>query len=414
MSPTQLTTRARLAVLWIFAANGAIFASLASRFPDIKVMLGLTPGQLGATLLVGSLGAVVGLPLAGPLNQRFGAAHCVRAGAALIMLCYGFAGLALTLWGDRTLFAIGLFGGMFGMGLWDVSMNLEGATVEKREGRTIMPWFHAAFSGGTVIAALLGALASALKIAPATHFVTATALMVLSAFWLSTRFLPRGFEAEVEAAEAAQPASSRSAWLEPRTLLVGVMVLVAAFTEGTANDWVAVALHEGYHLPTWAGVLGFAVFLTAMTLGRILGASLIDRHGRVGLLRVLFLAATVGSLLVVFGGPWLAFLGAAIWGIGASLGFPVGMSAAADDPRRAAARMSVVSTIGYVAFLAGPPALGALGDRVGVLHSLLAVGAMAVIAMLVVPAAREPQRVGEPQPDTDPQPPVEEPTSVVG
>jgi len=140
------------------------------------------------------------------------------------------------------------------------------------------------------------------------------------------------------------------------------------------------------------GVVGFAVFLTAMTAGRLLGTRVLDERGRVPVLRVLFVSAVVGCLLVVYGGPVLAFVGAAIWGVGASLGFPVGMSAAADDPRRAAARMSVVSTIGYTAFLAGPPLLGFLGDHVGVLHSLLVVGAMAIVALVALPAVREPAR----------------------
>jgi hypothetical protein len=85
---------------------------------------------------------------------------------------------------------------------------------------------------------------------------------------------------------------------------------------------------------------------------------------------------------------WVAFIGCAIWGVGASLGFPVGMSAAADDPRRAPLRLSVVSTIGYTAFLAGPPLLGFLGNEFGVLNSLLVVGAVSVLALAVVPATR--------------------------
>ena len=150
----------------------------------------------------------------------------------------------------------------------------------------------------------------------------------------------------------------RSAWLEPRTLLIGVVVFAAAFTEGTANDWLAVAFVEGHELPAWAGVLAFATFLTFMTLGRIAGTGLLDRYGRVPVLRVSFALAAVGAALVILGSPWVAFVGTAVWGVGAALGFPVGMSASADDAERAAARMSVVATIGYVAFLAGPPVLG--------------------------------------------------------
>ena len=136
------------------------------------------------------------------------------------------------------------------------------------------------------------------------------------------------------------------------------------------------------------GVIAVSVFLSAMTLARILGTSALDRFGRVTILLVLFGTAFAGSLMVVFGSLPVAFAGAAVWGIGASLGFPVGMSAASDDPARAAARLSVVSTMGYTAFLSGPPLLGLLGDRVGTLHALLAVGVAAVIAMVSVPAAR--------------------------
>jgi MFS family permease len=115
----------------------------------------------------------------------------------------------------------------------------------------------------------------------------------------------------------------------------------------------------------------------------------LDKFGRVLVLRVLFGATLIGCLLFVFGGPVGAYFGAALWGLGASLGFPVGMSAASDDPKRAAARISVVSTIGYCAFLAGPPVVGFLGEAVGILMALLAVGAMSALAFVLVPAARE-------------------------
>jgi MFS family permease len=166
------------------------------------------------------------------------------------------------------------------------------------------------------------------------------------------------------------------------------MVLAAAFTEGTANDWIAVAFVEGHEATATAGVFGLSAFLLFMTAGRVLGSMALDKFGRVLVLRVLFTATLVGCLLFVFGGPIGAYFGAAIWGLGASLGFPVGMSAASDDPKRAAARISVVSTIGYCAFLAGPPVVGFLGERVGILQALLVVGLVSALAFLSVTAAR--------------------------
>jgi MFS family permease len=253
----------------------------------------------------------------------------------------------------------------------------------------VMPHFHAAFSGGTVVSALVGAGMSRAGVPLTVHFAGAVVVTVVLAWWALPHFLPRSTEQPAAARAARQ--RHRSAWLEPRTLLIGVVVFAAAFTEGTANDWLAVAFVEGHDLEKWVGVLAFATFLTFMTLGRIVGTSLLDRYGRVPVLRVSFALAAVGAAMVIYGAPWLAFAGTAVWGVGAALGFPVGMSASADDAERAAARMSVVATIGYAAFLAGPPVLGLLGDRVGVLHSLLVVGALAVLALAVVPAVRKPE-----------------------
>lgn len=386
---TRVVRTAMIAVFTAFALNGAVFAAFASRVPDVKHALGLTAGQLGLTLLAMSLGSLLGLPLSGWVVHHLGAARTLLGAAVVQAAGLGLLGIGVNVVGDRLVTMVGLFLVGVGTGTFDVGMNLEGASVERHLGRSIMPHFHAAFSGGTVVSALVGAGLSFLHVSVLAHLAGAAVLLLLVTPWFLRAFLGRAVEVDEAGAKVKAKAGIASAWLEPRTLLIGVVVLAAAFTEGTANDWVAVALADGYGLERWVGVLGFAVFLSFMTAGRLLGTRLLDERGRVPVLRVLFVSAVVGCVLVVFGGPVLAFVGAAIWGVGASLGFPVGMSAAADEPRRAAARMSVVSTIGYTAFLAGPPLLGFLGDHVGVLHSLLVVGAMAIVALLAIPAVRE-------------------------
>jgi MFS family permease len=388
-----------------FGLAGVAMATWAGRIPSVRSGLDLTPGQLGLLLLVGSAGSLLGLPLAGRVAGRFGAARTVAAGALLLLAGLAGVGVAVTVahsvpWAAAMLFIV-----CFGMGQWDVAMNLHGAEVERGLGRTIMPRYHAAFSLGTVASALISAGLAGLAVPVGVHFAVASVLL-LGATWLAVRaFLPHGQGAhptELEPAvlaHASEPAlaqpgrptrAARSAWLEPRTLLVGRVVLIAAFTEGTANDWLSVAFVDGHDLPEWAGILGLATFLTFMTVGRVVGTVLLDRFGRVPVLRATLAMAAVGSLLMVFGSTPLAFLGSAVWGFGVSLGFPVGMSAAADDPQRAAARVSVVSTIGYLAFLAGPPVLGFLGDHFGVLRALSAVSLMIVIALLALPAMRKP------------------------
>ena len=71
------------------------------------------------------------------------------------------------------------------------------------------------------------------------------------------------------------------------------------------------------------------------------------------------------------------------------------MSAAGDDPARAAGRVSVVATIGYVAFLAGPPLIGFLAQEAGILRALTVTGGLVAIGLLIsgvlrpVPVGRE-------------------------
>lgn len=380
--------RASGAVYLAFVANGGLFAAWASRIPDAIRQLEVSTAQFSLLLLCLSVGAVAALPLSGLIVQRIGLSRAILTGAGVASVGVSVAALGVTVWSEPFVVAAGLAFTGLGMGLWDASMNMAGADVEHRLGRSIMPRYHAAFSAGTVGSALIGAAAAAARIPLAVHIPALTALLLVAVIF-GTRPL-RGLRHRVEARpDDARPAT-RSAWTEPRTLLIGLVVMVAAFTEGTANDWIAEAFVSGHGVPSWAGILAFAVFLSCMTAGRLIGTRVLDRYGRVPVLRITMIAAVLGCLLVVFGPTPVAYLGVAIWGIGVSLGFPVGMSAAADDPDRAPARVATVSTIGYTAFLAGPPLLGFLGEHFGVLRALLVVGAAVVIALACLPAVREP------------------------
>lgn len=378
---------ARNAVATVFALNGFAFATWMSRIPETRAELGLTPGQLGTLLLAISVGSVLALPSAGMWVHRFGAARVVAVAAVIDAAGLALAGLGAVALGEVAVVAIGLFLLGVGSGTWDVAMNVEGAAVEHSIGRTIMPRFHAAFSLGTVVGAAGGAAAAATGTGVETHLVLAALPVAVGTLVAVRRFLPAAAEAETES--TGRPAGR--AWTEPRTLAIGLLVLAMALTEGVANDWLAVALVDGYGVPPWVGAAGFALFVSAMTLGRVTGPVLLDRFGRVPVLWTCMGMAATGVLLVVLGQALvLVAAGVVLWGVGASLGFPVGMSAAADDPAYAASRVSVVSTVGYTAFLAGPPVLGYLGDQVGVLRALLLVAVLMVPSALAVPAARRP------------------------
>ncbi len=387
LSPPGTTVlAARNAVAAAFVVNGMLFASLVSRIPDVRSGLDLSNGGLGLLLLAIAAGSILAMPSTGWLITRTSAGAVVRLGAVLGALGLSVGALGATVASSVPVAALGLFAYGVATGTWDVAMNVEGAEVERGLGRSVMPRFHAGFSFGTVAGAGVGVAVTAAD-APMLLHVGVLGIAGMLVMLRETRaFLPAVDHPEADS-------SSGTAWLEPRTLAVGLMILCFAVAEGSANDWLTLALIDGYDVDHWVGVAGYAVFVSSMTLGRLAGTSLLDRFGRAPVLWATATTAAGGIALVVRGDHVLLVgLGIVAWGLGASLGFPVGMSAAADESSRAAARVSVVSTIGYGAFLAGPPLLGALGDAVGTLDSLLAVAVLMGPALLAVFATRGPRR----------------------
>lgn len=398
----QLARVAFRAVFGVFVLNGFLFASWVSRIPTVRTDLGIGPATIGTILLVGSLGSVVSLPLAGAVVMRLGTARTVV--AATCVAGAGFAALAGSVaLGNVVLMAISLTVASVGIAGWDVAMNLEGAMVERGLGRAVMPMFHAGFSLGTVAGAGVGALAAHLGVSPSWHVLGAVAAVVALVTVAVRWFLAAAAGApdasaapdESGAGPANVPAPPRrspfAAWTEPRTLLIGLLVLSAALTEGAANDWLGLAGIEAFDLTDSGGALMLAAFLAAMTAMRFLGTGLLDRYGRVVVLRLCIALALTGlALFCLAPNVPLGVVGVVLWGLGAALGFPVGMSAASDDPLHAAARVSVVSSIGYTAFLAGPPLLGLLAEHVGYRDALLVILVPLAVSLFVTRVAAPP------------------------
>lgn len=386
--------RWRTAIFAIFLASGLSIATWASRVPSIKTTLGVDNIQIGLMLLGAGIASIVGLSLASIVLARFGA----RRGMLVAMLVFA-TGVALIGVGtdvaqsyEIVVAGLVLFG--LGNGAVDVMMNVEGAAIEKQSGKTILPLFHAFFSFGTVIGAGIGALAAAWHVNVLAHTVVMSVVIVVIAFVAHASVPRRELTGDVDAV-ADKPHwrerlhTSLSAWREPRTYALGVIMLGMAFAEGGANDWLALGMVEGHDATPAIGALGLTVFSISMTVVRVFGGPLVDRFGRVATLRVLSVLAAGGLLLFILAPSLpLVFVGAALWGAGVSLGFPLGMSAAADDPAKAAARVSAAATIGYISFLCGPPILGFISEHIGLLNTLYILVALAVASGLASGAAK--------------------------
>lgn len=389
--------RARVLLLGLFGLLGVAVSSWLARIPTIRDLLDLSTGDLGVILLVGSVGALLCVTFAGVIVTRFGSRTGIVASTAVFAVGYVLMGIGPMV-GSLSLLTVGVFLLGCSMPLGNVPLNVESARIERAMGRTVIPQFHAMFSIGAVLGSSLGAAASHGGVSVGVQFCTVAAVFVV---WrlaslrgvvlaeapgdAAARPAPRGEEvlveidgvvADVTRGDGRQGrrriGSALGAWREPRTLLIGIVIMAASLSEGSANDWLSLAVVDGFGRSESVGGAMLGVFVGGMTLVRLLGTRLIDRYGRVVVLRTSGIVSIVGLLL--FGlapSLWLAGVGVAAWGFGAALAVPIGIAAASDDPVRAAGRVAVVSSFASVASIAAPPLLGLAAEVTGARHALL-------------------------------------------
>lgn len=382
----------RNALFVVFTINGLGFSTWLARVPAIRDGLDISTAEVAALLFTGALGAVSGLVFSSHIIAWIGQRNTILFFGLLGLIGLAGIGIGSSWVSSYALTVIAIICAGAGNGIADVAMNVEGAAVEKAVSRNIMPWFHAFWSLGTVTGAGLSALMSFLGVGIAPHTI-AMALVMAPVLWIVSRVITddRGSVSEEGVSQRSTLADRLRVWKEPRTLAIGIIALGMAFAEGSANDWLALAIVDGRDQTNAVGALWFGFFTLGMMTGRIGGVYLLDKFGRVPVLQWSAAMAVAGlALVILVEQPVLSGLGALMWGLGSSLGFPVGMSAAADNPEGSAARVSAVATVAYGAFLIGPPLIGGLGESIGILAALWVVVGVIVLAFFTAPAAKPP------------------------
>jgi predicted MFS family arabinose efflux permease len=371
---TSVDRAARQAIGALFFINGFAFASWVSRIPAVQAALGLTPATLGAALAGLGAGSFVAMPLSGWLIARLGS-RPVASGATLAC-CVAIVLPALGVNAPTLAIALALLGAV--MGAMDVAMNAQGVELEHHLDRPIMATFHALFSLGGMAGAAVGGVIAARGVPVLAHFA-AVALLVLTLAAVTLPWLLR-------VPTAAREASGR---LRLSPALVGLSLLAAIFMigEGAMADWTPVYLASVLGTGPGTAAAGYAVFSAAMTIGRLAGDKLTLRIGRVRLVRAgaALAALSLAAALLVARVP-VALAGFFAVGLGFSAIIPLVFSAAGRlDARSAGPGLAAVTTAGYLGFLAGPPVLGFVADRVTLPFAL---GLVVLLALAGVALAR--------------------------
>jgi fucose permease len=401
--PRRALRRARAGVALTFLLNGAIFATWAARVPAVKQDLGLGDGQLAVAFVCLNAGAVVGLQLAAVLVARCGSRTVIR----LALPAFAVTLLAVALASDLAVLSGALAAFAVANSLIDVAMNAHGVVVERGYGRPILSGLHAMYSLGGMLGAAVGALAARLELATSSHFLAVAAAVALLTALATRLLLPWWVDAATPAAGSApalalgeeplggglagaagvEPlggggapaeAGSGARWGGPlarwRRGWSGPMVLLGALgfglmlAEGSVNDWGAVYLRDAAGSTPGVAAAGVAVFMAAMTAGRLAGDRLASRLGPVKAFRLgtLLGGAGLGGALLA-GTPAAGLVGLGLLGAGLSFTLPLALSAAGHlhGDRPAAVTVARVSTIGYLGSFVGPGLIGVLAGPLG-------------------------------------------------
>ena len=371
-------TRAAVAVF--FFGDGLLLGSWASRIPAVQGQTHLTNAGLGLALFGSSLGALVAMPIAGRLCERIGSRRVTV--AALVVASASLFGASNA--GGLPALSVALFCFGAGFGSVNVAANVQGIALERLYGRTILSSFHAAFSVGGLVGAGLGALAARLSLTPRAHLGALALLLSMAGLVLARRLLPP---------VAADTTRTRILVRPPRALLVlGAAAFCTLLAEGAAADWSAPYLSQAVHAPAAVAGLGYAAFSLAMATSRTLGDRLHARFGSVMLARAGGVVAASGlSAALVIGSEPVALAGFAAMGAGLGVVVPILFRAAASAPGVSASLgVAAVSTIGWLGFLAGPPAIGFAAGAIG-LRGALAIAVVAIVSLVFLAGGAKPR-----------------------
>ncbi|WP_371974740.1 MFS transporter [Lelliottia nimipressuralis] len=388
ISPRKALQRRLWALFMFFFIPGLLMASWATRTPAIRDILSVSTAEMGIVLFGLSIGSMSGILCSAWLVKRFGTRKVIR--TTMCSAVVGMLILSTALWfASPVMFAFGLmvFGGSFGAA--EVAINVEGAAVERELNKTVLPMMHGFYSLGTLAGAGVGMALTAFGTAASLHILLAALICILPILTGIT-FIPDG-TGKNSAEDQKSTEKGLPFYRDMQLMLIGVVVLAMAFAEGSANDWLPLLMVDGHGFSPTSGSLIYAGFTLGMTVGRFTGGWFIDRYSRVAVVRASAMMGALGIALIIFVDvDWIAGISVILWGAGASLGFPLTISAASDTGPDAPTRVSVVATTGYLAFLVGPPLLGFLGEHYGLRSAMLVVLALVIVAALVAKAVAKP------------------------
>lgn len=359
---------ARIGVSNFFFISGLCFATWAARIPDIQHHIGLGKAELGSVLFASPVGSMLCLPLAGFLVTKFGSRNCLLAGSFIYAVNLCVIGMVNTAWElVATLFFFGAAGN-----LMNIAVNTQAVGVESLYGRSIMASFHGLWSLAGFTGAAIGTLMVSLGISPETHFIIVAGIMSVAVIIF--------FRYTLKIDDHGEPKEKfKFKWNNVKAVLtLGIIAFCCMGCEGCMFDWSGIYFRDVVKAPAHLITVGYTVFMATMATGRFVADSMVTKFGTTRVLQGAGCLITTGLLTSVFL-PYFytAAFGFFLTGFGVSSVVPLAYGIAGKSKKMTAGiAISLVSSVGFLGFLFGPPIIGYVAEALNLQWSF---GLMAVI-----------------------------------
>lgn len=376
----MLITRARLATFAFFVLNGFTLGMWVVHIPAIRERTDISQADLGYLLLLMGVAALIGMQLGGRLIDRLGSrAVLVTAG---VLLCLTLPAVGYVTTGAGLAVGLGALG--FANGIVDVAQNAHAVEVEREYGRPIMSAFHAFFSLGGLLAALVGGAVISLGV-PVGYSLTGASLLGVAGVACARPHLLRASPAP---AHHAAPSGPRAPWTA-RVLILGLLAFALMLSEGVAYDWSTVHLHDSLGSTKTVAAWAFGAFSVAMTVVRLVADRIVHRIGPADYVRYAALIGAVGLTFAALSptAP-LAIASWALFGVGLAGCVPQFFTAAGNVDRAASGtNLARATGFGYLGLLAGPAVIGILTEWVPLTTAFAVPIVGCLVAGLLAPRA---------------------------
>ncbi|MCV7063404.1 MFS transporter [Mycolicibacterium vaccae] len=381
---------ARVAVAALFLANGALFANLLPRYPEIKTDLAMSNAGYGAAVASFSAGALVAGPAAAALIRRFQSARIALATTIALAVAIMVAGVA----GTPVAFAAALFAAGACDAIADVAQNVNGLRLQRNYGRSIINSLHAVWAVGAVVGGLMGAGAIALDIPRPVHLGVAGVVFCAAVVVAYPHLLHGPDHDDHPATHSTDTRGVRPAVLLTLLALVGI-AMAGATVEDAGSSWATLYLRDSLGAPGPVAVLGYVALVGFLCIGRMLGDRLVDRFGERAVARSGGLLAAVGmGVALAFPTVPGTIAGFAAAGLGVATVVPAAMRAADELPGlRAGTGLTLLTWLMRVGFLGAPLIVGLVADATSLRAGLLIVPVAGVALVLLAGVLSSRRRV---------------------